>query len=240
MRLAIIMATSGVDEEGMELRRRFLQSTCAPGTQITMVANPDAPPSIESAWAADRAAVTIGERVRTVERDGFDAAIIWCGDDPGLEAARELVKIPVVGPLSASMALASQIGDRFSIITSRGSGPLARRRVRLAQMESRLASVEVVDVAVLEIGKQAHAVRDDVIAAVRRSRDRGADCCILGCMAMYGLARTLGPAVSIPVIDPGTAAVQMAEALVRMGFTAAGAASAHEAGAAVETLGEGF
>lgn len=219
MRIAIIMATSGVDEAGMEDRRRYLQDVVSPSTEIVMVPTAGTPASIESAVEMDRAAVEIARRVVDVERAGFDAAVIWCGDDPGLEAAREQVAMPVVGPLSASLALATQIGERFSVITSRGSERAVHRRARLMQVAPMLVSVEVVDVAVLDIRAHAGRVRARVAEAAEAARGKGADCCILGCMAMYGMARLVTGEVGMPIIDPGEAAVRTAESLVLMGLS---------------------
>lgn len=46
----------------------------------------------------------------------FDAVIIPCMGDPGLRAAREVAKIPVLGVAETSYLLAIALGHRFSII----------------------------------------------------------------------------------------------------------------------------
>lgn len=71
------------------------------------------PASIESEYDEVLAAPWIVEKAAWADRNGFDAMIIDCMGDPALEAAREIVKIPVIGPCQSSMAFASTISDRF-------------------------------------------------------------------------------------------------------------------------------
>jgi allantoin racemase len=57
------------------------------------------------------------EVIPNLEAEGFDAAIIGCCYDPGVRISRELVSMPVVGPLEASVNFASYFGHNFSILT---------------------------------------------------------------------------------------------------------------------------
>src|SRR5207245_6707666 len=56
-------------------------------------------------------------QVQEAARAGYAGAIIGCFGDPGLDAARELVEMPVVGPAEASMLMACTLGHRFSVIS---------------------------------------------------------------------------------------------------------------------------
>ena len=62
--------------------------------------------------------------VRRLEDEGYDAVVVGCCYDPGVKVARELVDIPVVGPLEAAMNHASYFGHRYTVITDhRKAGP---------------------------------------------------------------------------------------------------------------------
>jgi allantoin racemase len=52
-----------------------------------------------------------------LEQEGVDAVMVACSGDPGVQEARSLLKIPVVGPMEAAMALACSYGWRFGILT---------------------------------------------------------------------------------------------------------------------------
>ena len=52
------------------------------------------------------------------EKEGFDAVIIGCYLDPGLQAAKQLLNIPVLGIAESSMHFSSMACSKFAIITS--------------------------------------------------------------------------------------------------------------------------
>ena len=56
--------------------------------------------------------------VQQGERDGFDAVVIACCSDPGLEDAKDLVSIPVTAPMEAAVATARGLG-RLGVIAPR-------------------------------------------------------------------------------------------------------------------------
>ena len=82
------------------------------------------PASIESEF--DEAICIPGTIRRAIdaEKDGAHAIIIDCMGDPGLQACREVVKIPVVGPSQAAMHVGACSG--IASVSSRcwsGCGP---------------------------------------------------------------------------------------------------------------------
>src|SRR6056297_974379 len=81
----------------LDRRKGVLQSIAFEGTQVEIQDVPDGPASIESAYDELMAVPATLRGIVEAERDGFDAVIIGCFGDPGLEAARELVNIPVIG-----------------------------------------------------------------------------------------------------------------------------------------------
>ena len=65
---------------------------------------------------------SIVETIIKAERDGFDAAVLGCFGDTGVEQARAAVDIPVIGPAESTMMLACQMGRRFGIICANMPG----------------------------------------------------------------------------------------------------------------------
>jgi allantoin racemase len=75
------------------------------------------------------------------ERSGFDAAVISCGNDPGLNAAREAVSFPVVGITETAMHLACLLGSKFAaIVVDKRCIPLVERNLRQYGLEARAIS----------------------------------------------------------------------------------------------------
>lgn len=219
MKIAVILASSGVSDIGIVERQAYLQATASPGTEVVMIPNPDAPAAIVDAYESHLAAIHVVRLAKLAEQDGFDAAIIWCGDDPGLAAARERVSIPVVGPATASLSIARLIGDTFGYISSAGSTAHIEARVRAAGLTDCLTSVDCIPIDVLDIRADLERTYDLMETAVVRGAALGSHSFIIGCMAMWGMAPELTRRTGFPVIDGGQAALTMAENLVRLGLS---------------------
>lgn len=158
------------------------------------------------------------------EQAGVDAVIIDCMGDPGLYAARELVSIPVVGPAQASMHLAAMLGQCFSVVTifDRDISMVEDQAARYG-LRSKLASVRAINIPVLNL-------RDDVAATVRTLTDAGhkavsedgAHVLVPGCTGMAGLAPRIQAGLAergceVPVLDPPSVAIKLAESLLDLG-----------------------
>ena len=176
------------------------------------------PASIESEYDEVLAAPWIVEKAAWADRNGFDAIIIDCMGDPALEAAREIAKIPVVGPCQSSMAFASTISDRFTVVTVlKRLIPLFWRNAKKYGFEAKIASVRSVEVPVLELDEKRDEVKASLLAESKKALDEdSADAIILGCTGMVGMARELQEALKVPVVDPAVASLKHAEALVDM------------------------
>lgn len=118
-----------------ELERRLgvLRSWAAPGVEVGIAENANGPASIESAYEEYLSVPGTFEIARAAEADGYDAIVLGCFGDPGLDGLREIVSVPVVGPCEAAMHVACTLGHRFGIVTVLDAvvGPLWRL-VRIA------------------------------------------------------------------------------------------------------------
>jgi allantoin racemase len=200
--------------------RRELEAVKAPGTEMT-VTNPDqGPAAIESEEDEARAIPPMLALIRD-QAPGHDAVIVACFSDPGLEQARQLVSIPVVGIEESSLHLACQLGRRFTILTSRAARvPAKIEHVARLGLSSRLASVRPLEMGVLEMDTDPDRARARVMdVGAAAVRDDGAEAIVLGCAGLAGHARETGLALGLPVIDPSPVALATAEMLVRLRLT---------------------
>ena len=79
------------------------------------------------------------------ERDGFDAVVQTDAFDPGVEAARLAVRIPVVGSLRASCHFAATLCDRFGLTVSLDSYvPYVWRLVKTHPMAQFVTGIKVI------------------------------------------------------------------------------------------------
>ncbi len=206
----------------VDRRRAVLQRLAAPGTDVDIVDVPDGPSSIESAYEEYLSVPGTLVHVQEAARQGYAGAIIGCFGDPGLDAARELVEMPVVGPAEASMLLACTLGHRFSVVTVLESVvPSLRHLAHRVGVSEKLASVRAVDIPVLDLAKDRERSITRMIALGRRAvAEDGADALALGCMSMGFLEahQTIATEVGVPVVNPVYAALKMLEALVGAGL----------------------
>lgn len=194
-----------------------------PGTHVTAVAIERGPVSIETRYDEALAVPGILRRVQQAEQAGADSVVIDCMADPGLQPARELVSIPVIGPAQAAMHLAAMLAHRFSVITAlEATIPQVRQQIAGYGLAERAASVRSVNIPVLEMeGNEARLVEALIEQSFRAVTEDGAHIIIPGCTGMIGLAGRVQQGLAergcpVPVIDPPWAAVKLAEALVDM------------------------
>ncbi len=160
--------------------------------------------------------VDILNLVRKAEAERFDAVIIGCFFDTGLQAAREVAqRTAVVGPCEASVHIASTVCDKFSIIVGSRKGiPHMNHNIRHYGMEKRLASFKPVDLAVLEFRQDKQETVRRLRAAGQEAMERdGAEAIILGCTAAHSFWQELQSELGVPVIDPIIASLKHAEFL---------------------------
>jgi allantoin racemase len=206
----------------IERRQDYLQRHAAADTEIKVQSVPSGYPSIES----ERDLVTVAPHLlhgmQKAEADGASAGIIGCFSDPALDAIRETVKMPVVGPGQSAIALAMQLGESYSILSPLDSGAKrALPRLRGQGLTERLASIRGVGVSVVDLTQGDNTAWDRIIATGRRCIDDGADVLVMGCMSMafMGVERELSDRLSVPVVSPVLAALKTAETLLDLTLT---------------------
>jgi len=212
-----------IGPQELERRRAFLMRFADAGTEIEVRSPGEGRDSIESDWDIALMAPRIIDGLRKAQSEGFDAGIIGCFSDPGIDAAREAVDMPLVGPGAAAVHLALQLGDRFSVISPSDDGSgRTRANMRALGVEGRLASARGMGLSVPELARADAAALDKIAETAERcvSQD-GADVLILGCMSMAFLDPTPGlvERLGVPVVNPIIAALKTAEAIHRLGLT---------------------
>lgn len=193
MRIRLIIPITGLTGEGVEERLSYLREIADPGTEVEAVQVEVGPPAIESEADAVLAGPDVLRLVKEAERDGVDAAIIWCGGDPALAAARELVDMPVIGPGESMSALSMVLG---------------RKPCRV-----------VPEIPVLEMRKDldrtVEALREEIAERIER---REGDVFVLGCLALWGLGKRFRESLGVPILDGAEVSLKMAELVVKLGL----------------------
>ncbi|MNR18507.1 Asp/Glu/Hydantoin racemase [compost metagenome] len=126
--------------------------------------------------------------------------------------------MPVVDITEAAASMAMLLGHRYSVVTSLDrTVPLIEDRLKLAGLDSRCASVRASGLAVLELEEDPQrAIEAIVQQAIEAVRVDKAEVICLGCGGMAGLDERIQARTGVPVVDGVTAAVALAESLVRL------------------------
>jgi allantoin racemase len=188
------------------------------GTEIIACNPPSGPAAIEGHYDEALSVVGVLDEIRKGEADGIDGYVIACFGDPGLLAARELAKGPVLGIAEAAMHAASFIATGFSIVTTLGrTRVIAQHRVDYYGMSRFCHKVRAIDLPVLSLENTQ--ARTAILQECRLALEE--DHCgaiVLGCGGMADLSAQLSQELGIPVIDGVSAAVKFVEALVSLGL----------------------
>ncbi|RVQ60599.1 aspartate/glutamate racemase family protein [Sinorhizobium medicae] len=190
-------------------------------TRVSASNPTDTPVSIEG--GADEAMAVPGmlAEIRQGEAQGVDAYVIACFDDPGLHAAREVAKGPVIGICQAAVQVAMTISRRFSVITTLPrSVPIIEDLINDYGAERHCRKVRAIDLPVLALEEDPQKAERLLLQEIELAKaEDGAEAIVLGCAGMSSLCDRLKEATGVPVIDGVTAAVKMAEALIGAGYT---------------------
>lgn len=222
MKLKFINPDSGMSRAELAAREALLSRAAGPDTAISMDCPQRTQVCIDSDLDVAVAAPEIVQMALQAQADGFDAVCLYCFSDPGLSACRELLQIPVVGGAQASLALAAQLGHRFSVLTTAaGRIPQKAAFVRALGFGNALASVRSAEHGPSEGRSPATdgALVKKLAQTCRRcAEEDGADTVILGCLSFAGLGAQVSALAGLPVIDPAFTLVGTAELLVRQGL----------------------
>ena len=216
--MKILVINPNTTESMTNHLRRELMQVKGKDTELTVVNPEHGPVSIESEYDEAMAIPPTLELVRQAEADGYDAVVLACFSDPGLEAARELVSIPVVGIEESTLHVAAQLGHRFTILTARNQRvPGKIEHVVGSGLESKLASVRPLEMSVLEMDAQPERTKKRAMeVATKAANEDGAEVVILGCAGLAGYAADMEQGLGLVVLDPSPIGLKTAEMLVEL------------------------
>jgi allantoin racemase len=214
----MLVISPNTSNDFLEAQRRELHTF--PYIEVSGITR--GPESVECFYDDVLAAPHIVELAQKAERDGFDAVVISCFFDPGLQASRETVSIPVTSAGEASILLASSLGHRIGVVTTvANSIPVIHHLVKSLGLDGRVACIRAVSVGVLELDKSESTVEALLKETMSAIMEDKSDVIVLGCTGMAEVAsalqdRVLAAGYNVPIVDPLRAAIQWAEMLIKL------------------------
>lgn len=185
-----IITKSFIDEE--HAPERF-DNYIRPNTEVDIVYLDYGPASIESRYDDVLAAPFVVKKAEWAEANGYDAVVVSCMNDPGVEASKEAVSIPVVGAREAAWSVSNVLGKEKGW-------------------------VRAVGITVLELSQDPEKTYKALLKDGRRAIQEGADVLILRCTGMAGTAKSLQEELGVPVLEGEGLALALAQMLVDIGM----------------------
>ncbi len=210
-------------------REDYLRTLCSPSTHLIVVPT-ESGPAAEDGAALGVVITGILERVRQANEERYDAIMLHCFADPGLEAAKTISDIPFVAPGEANYHVASLLGDKFGLITlTREFVPIMWRRAKIYGVADRIVSIKTLDIPLLEFKERKRELEEKFRELGKGLIGEGAHVIISACLATLpalgtGSSNRIGKDLGIPVLDSNAVTLRVAEMLVSLKVSQSNAA----------------
>ena len=168
MKIKVIMSDKAMSRETMDARERMLKAALSSDAEVSVDCIKKGPDELDcNTDEAFAAAEMVKESIRA-EKEGYDAIVIYCFSDVGIDAIRENVRIPVIGPGETSLAAASMICNRFTVLTSESINipRTYRRLMRNGIAREKMAAVRALDIPIGELRSNPVKIIDPAFLAV--------------------------------------------------------------------------
>ncbi|WP_416362823.1 aspartate/glutamate racemase family protein [Pseudomonas sp. NFX183] len=218
--MRILVVNVNTTESITETIAQQARAVASPGTEIVGLTPYFGAESVEGNFESYLAAIAVMDRVMAYDQP-FDAVIQAGYGEHGREGLQELLDVPVVDITEAAASTAMFLGHAYSVVTTLDrTVPLIEDRLKLAGLYQRCASVRASGMAVLELEEDPLAAMEAIVRQAERAiHDDKAEVICLGCGGMAGLDEQIRQRTGVPVVDGVTAAVTIAESLVRLGLS---------------------
>lgn len=218
--MRIVLANPNSTEALTETCAVLARQAASAGTLIESWTNHEGPPAVDSMYGDYMAGRPLARALALLSPPP-DALVLAGFGNYGTGAVKEVLQAPVVSMAEAAMAIAVPLCHRFAIVTTAARMiPYTEDVVQLAGFSQRCAAVRAVELppigAAPADGRGVVGDLSDAVATL--VADTRADLVILGGARLSPYAAALRPRSPVPIIEPVACAVQMAEALVRLGL----------------------
>jgi allantoin racemase len=223
MKIMIVLGEYPAEEA--ERRRQAVLKCASPGTEIAFaVIKATFFRRSNSQVNSLSAGPLVAEVAQRAEADRYDAVIPFGTLDAGVELARNLVRIPVVGAGQSVLHLGAQLSNRLGVVAyEEKSIPFMRKQMHAWRVADSVVGIRSVEIPLPESTKNRDAMRTRFIEVAREMIDNF-DAEIIVPMGVTMVPVQYSPQefaseLGVPVMDALKTSVQTAEMLVRMGLT---------------------
>lgn len=194
---------------------RIAQATVNGAAMAVTLRSQQGPHTIEGALDAALGVAGMLEVVAAYPHH-FDAVVVACFGDPGVDALRMLVQVPVIGIGVASFLQAAWIAPRFAIVTPSVGTPERYAAVTTALGLSRqFLGTYQTQLSVADFESEDPVVLDTLAFHAQQAVKDGAECLLFGCAGIADQIRDIEERVGVLCIPSVAAGVSQAMACLR-------------------------
>ena len=188
-------------------------------TEVDVICPEKGPSTIDSSYDEAFAVPPTLELVKRANEQQYDAILLGCFCDAGVEAAREISDIPVIAMEEATLAVAITLGNKFGILTEkRPRIAMKELHIRRAGLLARLASIRALGLSTADLDARPEETKQvGFKLAQKMVEEDGAEVIIMGCTAMAGYNEALERELNVPVLDPTVVSFKYAEMIADLG-----------------------
>ncbi|MGQ9583831.1 MAG: aspartate/glutamate racemase family protein [Anaerolineae bacterium] len=219
--MRILIINPNTSESMTDKMRAVAESVKRNDCEVMVTGAKHGPVTLESSYDEAYAIAPTIDLVKEAQGKGYDAIILACFCEVGVEAAREISSVPVFGLEAPTLSMAILLGEKFGIMTEkRPRVAMKKLHVRRLGLLERMASIRPLGLSVAELHADPEGTKARGLALARQMvEEDGAEVIILGCAAMAGYDTDLQRALGVPVLDPLKVTLKLTEAVVDAGLT---------------------
>ena len=219
MKIKVVIPNSGMSRGTLNARELMLSHAVSPAVIISVDCIPSGPRAIESNTDEVLAGSMLIDAAVQAERDGYDAFVVYCFSDLAVDAIRENVSIPVVGPGEVALAAAGIVANRFAVITTveENISRTYRRLMQNAVAQRKMSSVRALNIPVVALREDPNATMRYLKGVCEQAIEEDQiDTVVLGCLGMAQYGEEVERCCGVKVIDPAPLALACAELAARL------------------------
>lgn len=207
-RKKILILNPNSNESVTDGLRKALTAGSA-NTEVSCETLVDGPFGIESDKDIECVAPLVVARLQNATN--YDACVIACYSDPGLELCRQTIAKPVFGMQQSALETAVARGGKFGVLALSNTS-IERHLDYIDKLgfADKLAGELPLDVSVDQAANDPETIKKIVAQGRRLIEEYGATALILGCAGMAQQQHAAEAALKVPVIEPTKAALHLA------------------------------
>ena len=211
----ILVINPNTSQEMTAAIDRVAQAAAGAQANVVTLCSARGPYTIEGALDAALGVAGMLEVVGAYTQP-FDAIVVACFGDPGIEALRLLVRVPVVGIGAASFIQAGCLSSRFAIVTPATGTPERYAAVAASLgLTRQFLGTYHTQLSVADFESDDPAVLDTLVFQAQQGVKDGAECLLFGCAGIADQIREIEARAGVTCMASAAAGVTQAIACLR-------------------------